>query len=225
MEFSGPQQSDLQDVHAINLAFLTYLGSTDGERLRSFLPPGLQPAAQALSAVQIQRLAAIPFLLLSLNESDEDYWAQIGRGRPVRDLFAPTHDVADPQCRIATAAAGFLWQLARRNTYAARIVSGATLAWCEQLAEQSILDVLECVVDDYRLLVPRLAEDRIFWHRLLGAGVSSVSEIRRAAHLSALQAVLAAASSLPPQRLRTAACYSSTPSKVLRQEGKTRQDG
>ena len=224
MEFSGPEHSDLQDVHAINLAFLNFLGSSGGERIRACLPSGLQPAAQALSAPQVQRLAAVPFLLVSLNESDEEYWSQIARRGPIRDLFTPTHDVADPLCRIATAAAGFLWQLARRNPYATRVVSGATLTWCEQLAEQPLLHVLECVVEDYRLLAPRLADDTTFWHRLFGAGVSSVDEIRRAAHLSALQAVLTAASTVQPQRLRTAACYSSVPSKILRQASNKRQD-
>lgn len=215
MEFSGPEQSDLVDVRAINLAFLTVLGSGAGERLRRSLPPNLQPAAEALSAVQVQRLATVPFLLVSLNETDEDYWSEIARGRPVRDLFTPSHNAADPICRIATAAVGFLWQLARRNPYAARVVSGATLNWCEQLAEQALLHVLECVVDDYRILVPRLAQDEVFWHRLFGAGVSSSNAVRRAAHLSALQAVLTKASAAPVQRLRTAACYSSVPSKVL----------
>jgi hypothetical protein len=218
MDFSGPEPTDLQDVQAINLAFLMLLGGADGERLRGCLPAGLQPAVQALSGRHVERLAAVPFLLLSLNEADDAYWPQVGRGRPVRDLFTPTHDIADPQCRIATAAAGFLWQLARRNPYATRVISGATLAWCEQLAELPLLHVLECAVDDHRLLVPRLAQDTVFWHRLLGAGVSSAGDIRRAAHLTASQTSLMAAAATPAQRFQSAACYSDVPSLVFRQE-------
>ncbi len=220
MEFTGPDHCDLNDVRAINRAFLVLLGSSEGERLRASLPTGLQPAVQALSALQVQRLGGVPFLLLSLNESDEGYWSRGSRTGPIRDLFAPTVDSADPLSRIATAAAGFLWQLARRNPYAARVISGGTPGWCEQLAAQPLLHVLERVVEDHRDVRPRLAEDSVFWHRLLGAGVTGVAEIRRAAHLCALQTVLGAAKLAPGQQFRTAACYTSVPSKVLRQPGK-----
>ena len=220
MDFSGPERSDLKDVESINLAFLSFLRSAAGEPLRSCLPQKLQPAMQALSRRQVERLAKVPFLLMSMGESDEDGWTQASRGRPIRDLFTPSRDETDPLARIATAAAGFLWQLARKNPYAARVVSGATLAWCEQLAEQTLLRVFECAVDDHRMLTPRLADNAVFWHRLLGAGVSTEFEIRRAAHLSALQTVLTHAAATPPRRLQTAACYSSVPSMELRQPAK-----
>jgi len=212
MDYSGPECSDLNDVQTINLAFLTFLGRTDGERLRSLLPHQLQPAVSALSRRQLERLAAAPFLLLSLNEANDDYWRSAPRGHPIRDLFAPAHNVADPLCRIATAAVSFLWQLARRNPYAARITCGASIAWCEQLAAQTLLQVLEVAADDCHMLLPRRADDKIFWHRLLGAGVSSEASIRRAAHMSALQTVLLPVAAAPARRVRSAACYSSVPS-------------
>lgn len=220
MDFSGPERSDLNDVESINLAFLSFLRSAAGEPLRSCLPQKLQPALQALSRRQVECLAKIPFLLMSMGESDDAGWPQASRGRPIRDLFTPARDETDPLAQIATAAAGFLWQLARKNPYAARVVSGATLAWCEQLAEQTLLRVFECAVDDHRMLVPRMADDTVFWHRLLGAGVSTEFEIRRAAHLSALQTVLTHAAAAPRRRLQTAACYSSVPSMALRQSAK-----
>lgn len=225
MIFPGPEHSDLKDVQAINHAFLTFLASPGGDSLRDRLPAGLQAAMQALSGRQMERLATVPFLLLSQHELDDGYWSQTTRGRPIRDLFTPNHDVADPLCRITTAATGFLWQLARRNLYAARVISGATLAWCEQLAEQSLIAVLERAVIDANAVLPRLADDAVFWHRLLGAGVSSASDIRRAAHLSALQTVLTVVAVAPAQRFRTAACYTAVPSLELHQQAKSRDDG
>lgn len=220
MDFSGPERSDLKDVQSINLAFLSYLVSTAGEPLRNCLPETLQPALQALSQRQVERLASVAFLLISIGESSGDCWSNSSPGRPVRDLFTPTRDESDPLSRIATAAAGFMWQLARKNPYAARVVSGATLAWCEELAEQTLLRVFECVGGDQRMLTPRMADNTVFWSRLLGAGVSSEFEIRRAAHLSALQSVLTQAAAVPAQRLQTAACYSSVPTMELRQTTK-----
>lgn len=211
MDYSGPECSDLNDVRSINLAFVTFLSSTDGERLCSALPHPLHSAMTALSRRQLERLAAAPFLLLSLNETNDDYWRSAPHHKPVRDLFTPANDVANPLCRITTAAVGFLWQLARRNPYAARITCGASLAWCEQLAAQTLLQVLEVAADDCHTLLPRCADDKIFWHRLLGAGVSSEASIRQAAHMSALQTVLLPIASVPARRLRSAACYSSVP--------------
>lgn len=212
MDYSGPEFSDLKDVQSINLAFLTFLSRTDGQHLRSLLPQDLQPALTALRPRQLERLAAVPFLLLSLNETNDDYWRSSPRGKSIRDLFTPAQDVANPLCRVATAAVGFLWQLARRNPYAARITCGASLAWCEQLAEQTLLQVLEIAAADCQTLLPRRADDKIFWHRLLGAGVSTEASIRRAAHMSALQTVLLPLAAAPARRFRSAACYSSIPS-------------
>jgi hypothetical protein len=217
MQFSGPETTDLSDVRSLNAAFLEFLSGADGERLRSELPASLRLAVKALSDRHIQRLCTVPFLLLSFSESDDNYWQQTLRDRPVRDLFTPSHNDADPCAKIASATLGFLWQLARKNPYAARLVCGATLQWCEHLAACTLLHVLERAADDQQTLGPRLAGDKIFWGRLLSAGLSSEIEIRRAAHLSALQSVLTPAATSQTQQLRTAACYSSVPAVEIRQ--------
>lgn len=218
MEFSGPETDDLTDVHSLNAAFLEYLSGPDGERLRSDMPSSLRLAVKGLSDRNIQRLSSVPFLLMSCRETDDNYWQQSRRDQPVRDLFTPSHNDTDPVAKLASAALGFLWQLARKNPYAARLVSGASLLWCERLAECTLLYVLELAADDRQTLAPRLAGDKLFWGRLLSAGLSSATEIRRAAHLNALQSVLAPLAIGQSQRLRSAACYSSVPAVELRQQ-------
>ncbi len=211
MEFTGPEIADLTDVRSLNAAFLEYLSSGDGEQLRRYLPVSLRPALAALTARQIERLAAVPFLLMSLSESDDAYWDRQVPDRPVVDLFTPPHSGADPLTQIASATFGFLWQLARKNPYAVRLICGASLNWCEQLAACTLLHVLQRAVEDQRLVAPRLAEDSVFWHRLLGAGLSSESDVRQASHLSALQTVLMPVVATTKSRFRSAACYSSVP--------------
>lgn len=220
MEYTGPESADLRDVRMLNAAFLEYLASTDGDRLRRQLPESLRPALAALSQGQIERLSAVPFLLLSLNESDDAYWDRSSSNHPCRDLFTPTANAADPLARIAAAALGFLWQLARNNPYAVRLVCGASLNWCEQLATRSLLHVLETAVEDPGIVAPRLADNRVFWHRLLGAGLSSESVVRRASHLSALQTVQQSFEKTANRRFRSAACYSSTPALYVREKRK-----
>lgn len=215
MQFSGPERSDLIDVSSLNIAFLEYLSGSTGEPMRRDLPASLQPVVAALTERQSRRLADVPFLLLTLSESDDAYWSRLLLDRPVRDLFAAGRSETDPLDRIASATLGFLWQLARRNAYATRLVSGASLHWCEQLASCTLMSVLQCAALHQGLVGPRLAENAIFWQRLLGPGLSSDDDVRRAAHLAALQTMLLPDGAKSARRFRSAACYSSVPSRKL----------
>ena len=96
MEYRGPEIADLTDVRFLHAAFLESLSRDLGEHLRRELPASLRPAVAALSARQIERLADVPFLLLSLSESYDTYWNGLLHDRPVRDLFTPSHSAADP---------------------------------------------------------------------------------------------------------------------------------
>ena len=217
MEYSGPEIADLTDVYSLNAAFLEYLSSNSGEPLRRELPASLRPAVAALSARQIERLATVPFLLMSLDESNDAYWDRLVPDRSTKDLFAPSHNETRHLAQIASATLGFLWQLARKNPYAVRLICGASLNWCEQLAACTLLYVLQRAVEDQSVVLPRLAEDSVFWHRLLGAGLSSESDVRRASHLSALQMMLTPVTVASNRRFRSAACYSSVPTLEVRE--------
>jgi len=217
MDYSGPEAADLADVRSLNTAFLDYLVSQNGERFRCELPNELQAAVRALTHRHMQRLSTVPFLLMSCRERDDRYWEGTTGDQSVRDLFTPPAVAADPLSQIACATLGFLWQLSRRNLYAARMVCGASLGWCEQLAARSLLDVLDRAAIDSQLLSPRLTDDKIFWNRLLGAGLSSNKEIRRAAHLSALQSVLTPTESERTRRFRSAACRTAVPALQVRE--------
>lgn len=224
MDFSGLEPTDLDDVRAINVAYLEFLRSAAGETQRLKLPARLRPAVAALTQRQAERLAGVPFLLLTLNESDESYWGHAREELPACDLFAENQNLLDPIAKIVVSALGFQWQLARRNAYAARLVSGACLAWCEQLAACSLLRVLQCASDCQRLVAPRQAAHEAFWTRLLGAGLSSAEDVRRAAQLSALQSVLSPAHSQTEQHWRSAACHASVPILQVHSDRVARDD-
>jgi hypothetical protein len=224
MDFNGPEPADLAEVRSLNVAFLDYLAGPEGQPLRQELPTSLRPVVAALSERQVQRLAEVPFLLLTLSESDDACWGRLLQASPVRDLFAVAKSDDDPLSQIAAAALGFLWQLARKNAYATRLVSGASLNWCEQLASCTLLGVLRCAAEHQGLVGPRLAAHKVFWTRLLGAGLSSEDAVRRAAHLSALQTVLTPAMETRRRRFRTAACYTSVPAMEARSDPAVRDD-
>jgi hypothetical protein len=204
MDYSGPEPADFANVAALNRAFMRRLRSPSaGERLREGIPASLRDAVKAMTDNHLERLAESPFLLLSLREHDAACWSDILADEPVADLFANKR--CDPG-DITIAASSFLWQLARRNPYATRLVSGAGPDWCERLGNLTLQVLLERVVVRDDILQPRFAGNTTCWQRLLGAGLSSRQQVREFAHVACLQTLLTDTTHARPRRLRAAAC-------------------
>ena len=187
MEFAGLSGDDLGNVRALNRLFLNCLGSTPHHAQARDQPAvPLRELIAALTGKQLERLASSPFLLLSLREQDGDYWDGLFTADRNGELFAPRLAANDEFSRLLVASLGFLWQLARRNAYAARVVSGASLYWCERLSEFTLVS-------------------------LLSAGVSAEAAVRSAAHLTAMQTMLTRTPPAAPNHLKAAACRMPTP--------------
>lgn len=189
MAFDGPESTDYRNVTSLNRAYLTLLQrdlrSRQGLRLLS------APLAQRITGLtkrQIERLAATPFLLLSFRESNDHYWSKVLSVAPGTDLF--TSSGSDDLDTLVSAGLGFIWQLARQNPYALRLICGASLHWCEQIAEQTFFRLLVSVAAHGDILQLRAAHDHELWRKLLNDGVNRQAVISKAAHVSALQAVL-----------------------------------
>lgn len=213
MEFFGPEAADFANVRALNRAFLLRLRAPGrGKRLRRSMPHTVQALVKGLTDLQVERLATAPFLLLSLRERDEKYWRIFTADEPDFDLFTTRDGDADA---LGPAALSFLWHLAQRNPYAARLLSGATLQWCEQLANCTLVTLLQRSASRGDLLQPRLAADSEFWRRSLGPGLSSDLKVRHAAHVTALQSLLTDDPVVNYRRLKSAACRNAAPSMSI----------
>lgn len=205
MEFESPDAADIANVCCLNQRFLGHMRAAGLGRDEQ------QPATAAagLSRLDVQRqrhLAESPFLLFSLAENDSERWKPVFERRPVANLLLPLDAPGASEVRIVTTALGFLWQLAKRRPYAARVVSGASYVWCEQLALCTLVDLFEFAAVTPALLAPRLTHNAPFWHKLLSAGTSDEEDVRTAAKLAALQTVLTADSHDSRERLPAAAC-------------------
>jgi hypothetical protein len=215
MDFRGPEAADFANVKALNRAFLRLLRDTAaGRRMRQQLAAPIQELIRGLTDLQINRLSAAPFLLLSLRERDDRYWNVLISDEANADLFVTTPDDVDTS-QLDTAGVAFLWQLARRNPYAARLVSGGTLVWCEQLANCTLLRLLQRTSNCLDLLQPRLPNKVDFWKKLLGPGLSSEQNVCAAAHMAALQTILTDDPAPQYRPLRAAACNSIVPSRQV----------
>ncbi len=206
MEYPGPSEDDFANVRALNAAFLTGVKEERFE-LRDQDDSLLQELVAALSPAQVERLAATPFLLFTLHENRPDYWDGLFAKESAADLFTPRGSSSARE--LVAGAIGFLWRLAGQNPYTARVVSGAPLGWCERLAAEPLIDVLQSAVSRHDLVAPRFPAASNMWQKLLGAGVSSDEQVRRAAQLAALQSMLTGAPQEPA--MRAAACRFAPP--------------
>ncbi len=191
MEFAGPEAADFANVCALNSAFLELARRRRLSRAcLNGLDERLANRLQGLSDVQARRLACAPFLLFSFRERDARLWEQLFKAAGNPDLFAASSAASDELARLTAAGLGFVWQLAQRNPYAARVLAGATLHWCEQISERTFFQLLAVTRIREDLLQLRSGGAGDFWLKLLDAGVVRQDRVRQCAHISALQAML-----------------------------------
>ena len=141
MDFAGPQAADYANVRTLNRAFLNYLKhDSDGAQLCAQLPRSMQDRFANLDDNALGRLADAPFLLLSFRERDMARWQALTVASVNEQLLMPTRS-AGAGAQLMAAGIGFLWQLVQRNPYAARLITGATLDWCERLSQSMLLEL------------------------------------------------------------------------------------
>lgn len=203
--FESPASIDYRNVRALNRAYLSLL-VTDRQVRQSLKPlPGpLEERITSLTRLQADRLAATPFLLLSFRERDDALWGRIFADDRGRDLFA--NPVTNDYDRLRSAGLSFIWQLARQNPYTLRLICGASLHWCEQLAERTVFDLLAAAASHSDMLALRRAEDTGLWWKLLHTGICRDLAVRSAAHISALQTVLTRSADPAARQWAVAAC-------------------
>ncbi len=207
MQYQCPGPAELANVFVLNSAFIAWQLSMPRERGRGpRMGPGIAARLAALDGVQRERLARTPFLLMSLAEDDELRWQTLFSEHTTRDLLQCIQLRDEAASRITAAGLGFLWQLAQRNPYAARLVSGASLDWCEQLSGCTLMDLIARALEDHTLLAPRMSDRPDFWDRLLTAGVSNRRQVRVAARVATLQTVLIQHPLRTSRPLAAAAC-------------------
>lgn len=212
MDYPSPTDGDYDEVRSLNEAFLALLA---GPYRPAVLPDEKAAATiERLAGLDLKarsRLARAPFLLFSLREDDGDYWDRIHADAFAHDLFVPRNDTSTPYARLVSAAIGFVWQLSRQNAYTLRLVCCASLNWCEQIAEQPLLNVINRAAALEDILEVRASGNEALWHRLTTAGVSTRAELRRSTHRAALQTLLMRSGRPRPATWKSAACRSKLP--------------
>lgn len=203
MDYEGLTTDDLANVTALNRAWL------DLGKGRIGTP--------VLSLARIDRLAEAPFLLFSFREEDERLWRRLLRDSPQADLIEDTITDNVDLRSLQAAGLAFLWNLARRNPYVARVVSGASLDWCARLAGMTLADLLGKVAH-HLIMRPRFAADDARLERLLARGAGGDTTLREATQMGVLQSLLTRGPDTRHERLPAAACGIRLPHRKVADE-------
>lgn len=202
MEYQGLIDDDVINVRALNRAWLGM--GADGAGLFA-----------VLDNPRRERLADAPFLLFTLRENETKLWSALLADEPQQELF--TECPGSEQRELQVACLAWLWELVRRNPYAARVVAGAPLQWCESIAACPLVQLLANAADA-DLVRPRFRADTPMHRRLLLRGGSTLRVARSAAQLAAMQTMLTAAEFAQYGRLPAAACRLRAPSRQVADE-------
>ena len=188
MTFEGPEPRDYENVVSLNLAWLDCLKHDRAAGGLAGCPSPHADRLRQLSTADAARLAESPFLLFSFRERDHAFWDQVFARRAGDDLFDAPQTGA--LATLTHAALGFVWQLAGRNPYALRLFCGASLYWCECIADLTFIRLLEAVRVARDVPVLRLADNPRLWDKLTREGISRHNGTRHAAQFAAMQTVL-----------------------------------
>lgn len=208
MTYYGPSESDYTNVYALNREYLRLVRATPGF---SGLDEPQQARLTRLGSQQIERLAKTPFLLFSLQEEDGALWQSLLASDRNQDLFQQVSSAPAGINNLLTAAVGLLWQLARNNGYAVRLLSGAGPDWCEMVSGMTYFDLVSRVAGRSELLTARQTATTDIWAKLLDAGVRPERPVRVAAHISVLQTLLTSDPDVSATAWQLAACKSKSP--------------
>ena len=191
MEFDGLQQGELQTVCTLNREFL---------RLVRQEPCAFGVASKTAERIarlgqrQLERLQSAPFLLFSLQQHEDRLWQSVLAPQVNDELLEHTRWRSQDALHLATDAVGFLWQLAQVNPYAARLVSGGSVEWCEAIAGSCYVELLRRVRQHPGIVSLRDGSQLRLWEKMLGQGTSASRETREAAQYAVLHIFLAAMS-------------------------------
>ena len=178
MEYEGLTREHLANVEALNRGWL-----------RCWRESGA--SAGNLTTRLRDRAATAPFLLFSFCEQDDDLWTRLLEKPLQPDLLDEPLRSNDVLHALQSNGLAFIWALAWRNPYAARIISGAPSGWCERIASVTLTRVLERT-SGRSLIRPRL-ETTAMMHKEF-------------AQIGAFQSMLTADQSASSGRMKAAAC-------------------
>lgn len=199
MHYPCPTAADLANIQALNAEYLK-LAAERGDL----------PVLAGLGRLEVERLAAVPFLLFSIRFDDDALWQRMFEGKA--DLVdAATRRDTHWHSLIAGSLA-FLWSTAQTNPYAVRLFTGTSAYWCRQLAARRLICITNRALNVGLEPSCRIDTTSREWRDIVRDSVSANQQRRDVTVLSLFQSLslrhdrstlLASAACRIPQREKT----------------------
>ena len=123
MQYPGPEPSDLENVLALNRAFLDLVARGGSPHaIPHNLPDGMWGRLAGLVPKAADRLASVPFMMFSLRERDDEYWGSLLAPGDTPDLFRPVPAPDAGTGKLAAAGLGFACFSVWRGTSLRRLL-------------------------------------------------------------------------------------------------------
>jgi hypothetical protein len=171
----------LKEIYELNQRFIDMVPELPPDRFQAD-GSELPPLVAGSSAEARRHLARCPFLLFRIVATPAP--------ASIADAAGGARGHPGAERELARLALSFLWQLARANPFAARVVSGTPARWCDELATLSIVRLIETATTCDIELQPRLATVPGFWRDLLGASGPRPPLRREAIGVAGLQLIM-----------------------------------
>ncbi len=190
MQYPCPAESDIDEIRALNSAFLSACATE---------PAPCQVSARLALLDQAEQvsLSRAPFLLFSLREDEAGLWDRVFGAEP-DILDQPTDPVWVP---ITTAAIAFLWHLAKRAPHDARLFAACSPSFSGRLAERRLVSVTHRALALGVRPEPRFPGDPGIWETLIDATKTPDSERQGVGRMVALQRLLLTSSEVDAELL------------------------
>ncbi len=195
MTYPGLNQVELDEIQRLNVLYLMALQHAGGplEPLRPMLGEASLAWLRRCSTASVELLAAVPYLLFRVDTLTPHRAAPRNR-----DMFLSK----DPEAfELLTLALAFVHQLARRDRFALRVITGASEAWCGWLQDVSFVRLAESARQSDVLLLPILVNHREFWPGLITSVRKNLLAQRDAIVATGLQHLLNTQTRASSQRL------------------------
>ncbi len=179
MQYPCPERTDLDEIQALNSAFLTACARAD-------TTDDVSGRIASLSIPDREALSDTPFLLFTLQEDQASLWNRVFAAEP-DILDTPTQTEWVP---ITTAAIAFLWHLAKRAPHDARLFAALSSTLSHRLAEHQLISVTHRALALGIRPRPRFSEHAGIWDILIDACSGPDSERLSAGRMIAMQRLL-----------------------------------
>ncbi len=190
MAYTGLRAAEISEIRRLNQQYLGALATNGVSDISLKAKVGKKRWEWFVRAKneQLLRLSTLPYLLFRLDTVN----AHLASPSKNAELFAAHQQAGTQLLSMATA---FAHQLAQRDLFSLRVITGATEDWCHWLQGMSLVRLSEIARSTNAPIVPILGDNKTYWPELFDAARFNRPERLQAVAIAGMQHLISRQSS------------------------------